>query len=208
MKYTQDWFTPNIPNFERVRELIGRPDRILEVGSFEGRSTCWMLEFMLQPSGTMVCVDTFKGGVEHDNLDLSDLYYRFKHNTDIAKLPGQDIRVFQMSSYKAMSEMVNWRTKPFDFIYLDGSHEAPDVLMDAMLAWRLLREDGVMLFDDVGGGAGVGLAVASFVNVYKPQLDVVINNYQLGIRKRPSASQSVQTSETLQQSDTPSAQAA
>jgi hypothetical protein len=36
----------------------------------------------------------------------------------------------------------------FDFIYVDGSHQAPDVLADAFLSFRLLRENGVIAFDD------------------------------------------------------------
>ena len=184
MKYTQDWFSPNIPNFERVRELIGRPERVLEIGCFEGRSTCWMLEFLLPQHGHIVCVDSFKGGEEHADLDLSDLYWRFKHNTDIAKHPLQWLTLFQQDSFSALLNMAQSNTKLFDFIYVDGSHEAPDVLMDAMLCWKLLRQGGVMLFDDVGGGAGVGPAVASFMNVYQGKLEVVIDGYQVGVQKR------------------------
>ena len=115
MKYTQDWFSPNIPNFDRVRELIGRPERVLEIGCFEGRSTCWMLEFLLPQHGHIVCVDSFKGGEEHADLDLSDLYWRFKHNTDIAKHPLQWLTLFQQDSFSALLNMAQSNTKLFDF---------------------------------------------------------------------------------------------
>jgi predicted O-methyltransferase YrrM len=36
----------------------------------------------------------------------------------------------------------------FDFIYVDGSHQAPDVLCDALLSFRLLKNNGVIAFDD------------------------------------------------------------
>jgi predicted O-methyltransferase YrrM len=36
----------------------------------------------------------------------------------------------------------------FDLIYVDGSHTAPDVLVDAILGFQLLRKDGVLIFDD------------------------------------------------------------
>ena len=36
----------------------------------------------------------------------------------------------------------------FDFIYIDPSHQAPDILTDAVLAFKLLRLSGVMVFDD------------------------------------------------------------
>ena len=36
----------------------------------------------------------------------------------------------------------------FDLIYIDGSHSAKDVLLDSLLAWRLLRPGGAMVWDD------------------------------------------------------------
>ena len=32
-------------------------------------------------------------------------------------------------------------------VYIDGSHEAPDVLTDAVMAWKLLVEGGIMILD-------------------------------------------------------------
>jgi len=36
----------------------------------------------------------------------------------------------------------------FDLIYVDGSHTSSDVLLDAVLSFQLLRENGLILFDD------------------------------------------------------------
>jgi predicted O-methyltransferase YrrM len=36
----------------------------------------------------------------------------------------------------------------FDLIYIDGSHQAPDVLTDAVMSFQLLKVGGVMIFDD------------------------------------------------------------
>lgn len=36
----------------------------------------------------------------------------------------------------------------FDFIYVDGSHRAPDVLCDAVLGFKLPKVGGFMAFDD------------------------------------------------------------
>jgi hypothetical protein len=37
----------------------------------------------------------------------------------------------------------------FDVIYVDGSHFADDVLTDGITAWRLLKKDGVLIFEDL-----------------------------------------------------------
>ena len=39
-------------------------------------------------------------------------------------------------------------TREFDFISIDASHRACDVIGDAVLAFRMLRPGGVMAFDD------------------------------------------------------------
>ena len=38
--------------------------------------------------------------------------------------------------------------KFFDFIYIDGSHNGEDVLSDAIEAFKILRVDGILFFDD------------------------------------------------------------
>ena len=38
--------------------------------------------------------------------------------------------------------------EPFDLVYIDASHEAADVLADAVLAWPLLKPGGFLGFDD------------------------------------------------------------
>lgn len=35
-----------------------------------------------------------------------------------------------------------------DIIYIDGDHSAPAVLTDAVLSWPLLKEGGILIFDD------------------------------------------------------------
>ena len=32
-------------------------------------------------------------------------------------------------------------------VYIDGSHDASDVLTDAVMAWKLLAQGGIMILD-------------------------------------------------------------
>jgi hypothetical protein len=56
--FTQDWFSRSIPGWQFIlsRMIQKTPHlRILEVGVFEGRSTCWLLEnFCKTPEFTIV----------------------------------------------------------------------------------------------------------------------------------------------------------
>ena len=44
--------------------------------------------------------------------------------------------------------LANGKQNYFDFIYIDGSHQAPDVLCDAILGFKLLKVNGFIAFDD------------------------------------------------------------
>ena len=182
MKFSQDWFTQNIPNFEACAAKLPNNNSFLEIGSFEGMSTCWILQNMLSYDGELVCVDTFDGGDEYAGINLSDLRTTFDSNVEEAADENQSIEVLAKTSWEALSELV-YLDFTFDFIYLDGSHQTPEVLLDACLAFKLLEPKGIMLFDDYDGGAGVGAAVDAFLKAYKGQYKVVLKNYQLAIQK-------------------------
>ena len=81
MKFSQDWFSHNIPNFEFIKTILPERNNILEIGCFEGRASCWMLENFIGDHGELVCIDTFKGSAEHAGMELGDLYSVWKENT-------------------------------------------------------------------------------------------------------------------------------
>ena len=182
MKFSQDWFTNTIPNFQYIQTKLPSNEAFLEIGSFEGRSTCWILDNLLSYDGTLVCVDTFEGGEEHAALDLTDLRKTFDANVAEIKGTDQAVEVITKTSWEALSELV-YLDFTFDFIYVDGNHQTPEVLLDACLAFKLLEPNGVMLFDDYGGGAGVGAAVDAFLKAYSGKLKVIVKNYQLAVQK-------------------------
>ena len=150
-EFTADWFSGCTPVWD---QLIGRlkPTRILEIGSFEGRSTCYLIENCSKTEPVEIyCVDTWEGGVEHDKNAMGEVERRFDHNLTVAKqrtsFPASVIK-FKKSSTQALAEIISRREAPFDLIYVDGSHQAPDVLTDAVLAFQLLRVGGIIIFDD------------------------------------------------------------
>jgi hypothetical protein len=75
-------------------------------------------------------------------------------------------------------------------IYIDGSHLGQDVLVDAVLAFDLLKIGGIMVFDDYNwftnwaSDIRPGVAIDSFVTMYRHQLEFVHRGYQLMVRKR------------------------
>ena len=123
-----------LPLWEGKKEL-----RALEIGSFEGRSTAWWLDNM--DIKEMVCIDTWEGGEEHSHIDMNKVFENFKANV------GDKVEWHQGYSHDILMDLIKDQRK-FDFIYIDGSHVAKDVLFDAMLSDRLLVSGGIMHFDD------------------------------------------------------------
>ena len=58
-EFTNDWFSANIEAWKRIFAAHGAPARVLEIGSYEGRSTVWIVEnLMTQGSGIVVAVNS------------------------------------------------------------------------------------------------------------------------------------------------------
>jgi len=78
----------------------------------------------------------------------------------------------------------------FDFIYIDGSHYSKDVLEDAILAWRLIKPGGNIIFDDFNWQLegtelkdlkNPRLGIKAFCHFFQPRIILVAN--QLFIQK-------------------------
>lgn len=189
MNFTQDWFTYNIPHMEQLVRMLPERKRFLEIGCFEGRATCWFLQHALDDDGHITCVDPFSGSMEHEQMDLSDLHRVFYENTQEAKKPEQDLRTVAQTSYLGLAGLIRNKDQ-FDLIYVDGSHTAYDVLTDACMSWGLLKQGGIMVFDDYHWRPDgytdqqtPKLAVDVFSHVFKSQFNVVHDGYQIAIQK-------------------------
>jgi predicted O-methyltransferase YrrM len=184
MNFTEDWFTNNIPNFEKCMAAIPEKKLFLEIGVFEGRSTCWLLENGLADKGSIVCVDPFSGSVEHGGIDMQAVEARFWGNVRATQKSTQTVSAFKKPSYEALAEMIGHKYT-FDFIYIDGAHSPDGVLTDACMSWGLLKEGGVMLFDDYlypeeSTKDGIDAFLCAFLGKFEP----IINNYQLAVKKK------------------------
>jgi predicted O-methyltransferase YrrM len=165
------------------------------VGVFEGRSTCWLLEnFCKTPESTIVALDTFQGGIEHKNMELGGLKKQFEENIATVGSPAK-VEVRQGLSLDQLCRLVAENTPQFDFISVDASHQAADVLGDAVLAFQLLKPGGVIAFDDyIWSPMRPGtenplllpkVAIDAFTTIYSQKLRILPNLplYQLYIQK-------------------------
>lgn len=74
--------------------------------------------------------------------------------------------------------------EPFDLIYIDGSHRAADVLIDAVMSFQLLRIGGMMIFDDyIWTMEPQGQE--DLLNMPKPAIDAFTSIFARKIRLHP-----------------------
>jgi len=195
--FTSDWFTNAIVNFDYITNYINKEkqiDSILEIGSHEGRSACWMLENMLSDTGTMTCIDPFADrpvtAFAEDSIpEDRTIETRFRANIAEVKGANQTVNVMVDLSFSALAQLIVAKQQ-YDFIYVDGTHHADEVLADAVMCFGMLQSGGVMLFDDYlweDDPRHLGRCKASidaFVNMFYDRLKLGLVNYQLAIVKK------------------------
>jgi len=177
MNFTQDWFTHNIPNFEKCMEALdGKRRKFLEIGAYEGRSTCWLIK-NLEDTGTMVSIDPYIG--------LPEVEAKFHENVREACMGTKVIPSFiKATSYQGLMQLASLKWD-FDFIYIDGNHDPEIALTDACMAWNLLRSGGVMLFDDYEyPHKPTKRGVDGFLLGFEGHYDIILKNYQLAVKKK------------------------
>jgi predicted O-methyltransferase YrrM len=153
--FSYDWFG-HIQPFWDILIPQFKPLKILEIGSFEGRSSTYIIDNCSKYGEIeLFCIDTWEGSDEHAalNVGVSEIEDRFKQNVSLAIQNATNRVVLTMAkgtSYSMLSRMIceNKYYNYFDLIYIDGSHYASDVLTDGCMSYNLLKEGGIMIFDD------------------------------------------------------------
>ncbi|MCC6948871.1 MAG: class I SAM-dependent methyltransferase [Bradyrhizobiaceae bacterium] len=143
--FSVDWFSAKAPYWLKIFETQNFHHQFinaLEIGSWEGMSACFLLSNLRNAS--LIAVDTWEGSDEHVGMkSVQTIEEIFDSNA--AKF-GNRVRKYKGTSASFFSEYKG--EEQFNFIYVDGSHCADDVVCDAINAWRLLSRGGVIIFDD------------------------------------------------------------
>ncbi|MBA4096685.1 MAG: hypothetical protein C0484_07950 [Rhodospirillum sp.] len=145
---TTDWtshsFSIWAPLLAASRDM---PLAVLEIGSWEGRSAIFFLQYLRRCHIT--CIDTFAGSPEHFQdpewqAALPHIEQRFDSN--LAEF-GERVEKLKDTSARALAGL-QAEDRRFDIVFVDGSHRSADVELDATLSWPMVREGGLVIFDD------------------------------------------------------------
>jgi predicted O-methyltransferase YrrM len=151
-EFTVDWFSKYWPNW---LTLVGdqRISNILEIGSFEGRSACTMIDHFSKTAALEVfCIDDWGGSADQAEFDMDVVEQRFNRNIQRAVAEAPNVVKVQKLKGKSITTMsallANGYQDYFDLIFIDGSHEAPDVLGDLVMSYQLCAIGGLIICDD------------------------------------------------------------
>ena len=192
-EFTEDWFSENNPEKvvrqfdEFLSEFKDKPLMFLEIGSFEGMSTIWMLENILtNKESRLFCIDAWAEWT-------GDAFVRFVENINKTGLKDK-VRIVKGDSSE---ELRIFPKEYFDFIYVDGDHDEKAVIKDAIGSFRVLKKGGIIAFDDYllgirypnspGSKAMNGStkkAIDYFLDVFQDELEIIHKDYQVWIRKK------------------------
>ena len=133
------WSTFLKPMFE-----VNKPISAIQVGVFEFADAAWLMQNVLShPSSTLVGIDPWEETTKLSKEYMEACYKRSKYNS----LPWTD-KVKLLRGY-SQKYLPNLPMGQYDLIIIDGDHNALAVFDDALNSLRLLKNGGILVFDDV-----------------------------------------------------------
>jgi predicted O-methyltransferase YrrM len=191
--FAYDWTSPNFSVWTQLlAPFAGQPIRILEIGSYEGRSALFFLNFLRRSS--IVCIDVWDSAILEPALvaqmpeivgEYPKAEARFDRNlssfTDrLEKIKGP--------STDALTEL-GLKQRRFELVYVDGEHRRPGAYRDCVLSWPLLTPGGLLIIDDYEFDAGLPPeakpkeGIDAFLSGIFSHYDELHRAYQIAIRK-------------------------
>ena len=194
MEYTHDWNQ----EFKNNTSGINNLKLCLEIGSFEGLTSNYIIDNILSIDGKLICVDPLTNNYLNTDLTDSDIsnndtiykyfnnqYDRFKSNT---ANNANRLELYRNIRSDIFPELISKYEGQMDFIYIDGDHRASAVYIDAINSFKLCKSGGIIIFDDYSWGKmyneeATSVGIDKFLLEYNDQFTLITKEYQVVIRK-------------------------
>lgn len=174
--FGSNFFEKWIPKWRKhLDHLSGKPNVLgIEVGCLHGDCTVFCAEKIANGENSI-----------HFAIDISETEF-LKNNI----APYKNIQFMKGKSYDILRNPNAFLPKTADYIYIDGSHMAIDVLSDAVLSWSILKDNGILIFDDYGWGVHTTdekqkpkLAIDAFMSAYREHYQTLEHGWQVYLKK-------------------------
>jgi hypothetical protein len=161
------WFLNNFHIFEYfLPKNSNKKFNYLEIGTYEGLSLLYVLHKYKKIKAT---------GIDIINI-LNKKVKSFKN-----------LRMLKSDSIIALRKL-NQKNQRFDYIYVDGFHHGEHTIVDAIESFKLLKYEGIIIFDDFMSvdheskyQCRIGLYY--FLNFFKKEIKILYFQNVLVIKK-------------------------
>jgi hypothetical protein len=179
-----DEWSPNID----INEYCNRPINYLEIGVYYGNNLISVAKtYAAHRDSLLYCIDDWY--VYKDNEDMSGNKYK-----NCVENPF-DIFIKNMVFYNITKNLIIRRGDDynqityldddlFDIIYINRNCPR-SILEDAVLSFRKLKKDGIMIFNnyDYRGPGYIQKGIDEFLNVYYNNIRIILIDTQIFIQK-------------------------
>lgn len=192
-EFTEDTFSHQIPTWRKhLQPLIeAKGTAALQIGSQQGMTTCWLLDTVLTDMS--------------DELFCLDHAFSSQFDRNINRTSGLDkIVCMEGSPLSLIKDLPN---DSFDLIVIQDRRKQSDYIhQEIQLCWPRLKNSGLMIIKGYGwhhpGGPEKSpkTGVDEFLKSIQEQFDILVQAYQLIIKKKPIKKQSIKKQTTAETS--------
>ena len=179
-RLANNWF-----NFVNMDNYKDKPINYLEIGTFYGANLFSVANtYGLHNDSKLYCIDPWE---DYDEYPEYKNQQSFIYNTFITNVENSGVKdKIMINRGYSNNEIPKFQDNFFDIIYIDGNHEPEYVLEDAVVSFRKLKINGIMIFDDYGCGGpdSTKKGVDGFLAGYHKRITYLgLKDYQVFIRK-------------------------
>ena len=123
----------------------GKPLTYVEIGVFEGSSSCWMCDNVLtHPDSRGFGIDPWEPCGKRDVKETGNIRDRAFANLK----PWTDkYTIIEKPSLEVLRDGT-FEPESIDILYIDGRHQSWGCILDVMNGWPLVKINGLVIFDD------------------------------------------------------------
>ena len=178
-RLANNWFDKvNVNDYDK-------PIKYLEIGTFYVANLLSVAKtYASHNDSILYCIDPWEDYSDYPEYknQQSSIYDTFVKNIENSGVKDKIIITRGFSN----NEIPKFQDDFFDMIYIDGNHEPEYVLEDAVLSFRKLKTNGIMIFDDYGwcGPDLTKRGIDGFLNGYHKRIQILgLKESQVFIKK-------------------------
>lgn len=138
----------------------------LEIGSFYGANVLSVVEKYFFKRH--YCIDPYINNEDYPEVSIDTFDQEEVYNSFLENISGHSNIILKKDF--SFNVIPTFENNFFDVIYIDGNHNKPFVLEDAVLAYRKLKVNGTLVFDDYGWRGLTNKQIDYFEEMYSERM--------------------------------------